>query len=791
MALPKLAFTKTWESALDFPTEELDEVKIRADAQLLHNEAKTFINEDLIPALGAPDAATDIGADIASVGGKTVQAVLDAHESRLNSGYNSTQTDAVVATNTNDLVKSVTFNDQDGKFTFTKKDGSTVVIDTVLEKVPVSMMFETVGGVTRIKLTNQDGTTSYADVSSLVDNYTFNNTTTVSLTPSGVGNQRVITADVRDTSIGLEKFTPAVVTTFEGYMATAAGSATAAQGSAASALLAKNAAATSEANALTFKSAAASSAQGAVTSAATAATKASDASTYAANATTSKLAAEAAKDQAVSAKNEAVAAQNNAVSAATSASTAVSGFDEKVAIANTNIDAKTAAFDTKVNTANTTIDAKTSTFDTKVLNANTDFDGKVRDANAAIDTKVGTANTSIENKVATGITSIDTKTSAFEAKAISANTTIEGMVSTATIKADEAAASATQAANAASEVWYGAEVATTKAVEAAASASTATAAIAGIAADANKAKSYAVGNTGTRTGENTDNAQYWSTVAREIATGDVASRTEARGYVAAHADAALLHKQSMGCLNLAGHSNVEGAHCAVGVKENISIRSVNAATKTITFWSPSKTVVVGDALQISYYNPETEDVFFREANASELVTATSIKITTNLPLPEIGEAHPGNLFVLKSSEEVEYIYAAHAEGIGTNATADAAHAEGEGTLASAYYAHAEGYGTEASGESSHAQNSNTVAQGKSQTAIGEFNIEQGVPETRTDTDHALIVGNGTDDTTRSNAMSLTWEGTLDVAKDVKVGGSSLLARIAALEAAVIAHGITL
>ena len=42
--LEKLEFTKNWTSAEDFPTYEPDETQVRADLQLLHDEAKAAIN---------------------------------------------------------------------------------------------------------------------------------------------------------------------------------------------------------------------------------------------------------------------------------------------------------------------------------------------------------------------------------------------------------------------------------------------------------------------------------------------------------------------------------------------------------------------------------------------------------------------------------------------------------------------------------------------------------------------------------------------------------------------------
>ena len=42
--LVKLEFSKDWTKAEDFPTYEPDESQVRADLQLLHNEAKAAIN---------------------------------------------------------------------------------------------------------------------------------------------------------------------------------------------------------------------------------------------------------------------------------------------------------------------------------------------------------------------------------------------------------------------------------------------------------------------------------------------------------------------------------------------------------------------------------------------------------------------------------------------------------------------------------------------------------------------------------------------------------------------------
>lgn len=96
----------------------------------------------------------------------------------------------------------------------------------------------------------------------------------------------------------------------------------------------------------------------------------------------------------------------------------------------------------------------------------------------------------------------------------------------------------------------------------------------------------------------------------------------------------------------------------------------------------------------------------------------------------------------------------HAEGNSTTARGSDSHAEGNSTIAGGIYSHAEGFLSEASASYSHAQNCFTKASSDSQTAIGKYNIED-INDT-----YAFIIGNGTDDDARSNAIAVKWDGTL-------------------------------
>ena len=103
----------------------------------------------------------------------------------------------------------------------------------------------------------------------------------------------------------------------------------------------------------------------------------------------------------------------------------------------------------------------------------------------------------------------------------------------------------------------------------------------------------------------------------------------------------------------------------------------------------------------------------------------------------------------------------HAEGTSTYASGFASHAEGGLTKASSDYSHAEGNFTTASGYCSHASGMYTCASNHSSYAIGKFNTEMtngGSYGSATGT--AFVIGNGTDTTSKSNAFSVQFNGTV-------------------------------
>ena len=76
----KAAFSKTWESAEDFPTVELSEEQVRADMQALHDEMKEYVNDVLIKDVAESfDAVADVMVGkVDSVNGTTGDVTLTA-----------------------------------------------------------------------------------------------------------------------------------------------------------------------------------------------------------------------------------------------------------------------------------------------------------------------------------------------------------------------------------------------------------------------------------------------------------------------------------------------------------------------------------------------------------------------------------------------------------------------------------------------------------------------------------------------------------------------------------------
>lgn len=167
-----------------------------------------------------------------------------------------------------------------------------------------------------------------------------------------------------------------------------------------------------------------------------------------------------------------------------------------------------------------------------------------------------------------------------------------GIVAQATAQANAAAGSASQAAgseqaaqSAANTASSAASSASQSAAAASGSASQASAAAASAAQSAasvdgiNKtAQSWAVGGTGTRPGEDTDNAKYWAQQAQTAVDGDFATKEDAQGYVTAHNESVGAHPDLR--VAVAGSVRYDSAQSLTDEQKAQARENINAANGT-------------------------------------------------------------------------------------------------------------------------------------------------------------------------------------------------------------------
>ena len=195
---------------------------------------------------------------------------LDSISTDISSRYTKEETNTKISEETTDLIKTISYTKGDGKFKITTKGGVVTEIDTDLEKIPASFELMEIDGKTYLRITNQDGTYTQTEVTSLLNVYSFSDSDTIDFTESP---KYSVTAIVKPNSITLDHLSLAAVSTLEGYVSAAAGSANSAAGSA-------SAAETSANNASTFNQ----SAKGYSESAAASKASASESATSAGNA---------------------------------------------------------------------------------------------------------------------------------------------------------------------------------------------------------------------------------------------------------------------------------------------------------------------------------------------------------------------------------------------------------------------------------------------------------------------------------------------------------------------------
>lgn len=197
-----------------------------------------------------------------------------------------------------------------------------------------------------------------------------------------------------------------------------------------------------------------------------------------------------------------------------------------------------------------------------------------------------------------------------------------GIVARATEQANAAAGSASQAAgseqsakdaagtatNAANSASQSAEAASGSASQASAAAAAAAGSAAGAEAASKTAQSWAVGGTGTRPGEDTDNAKYWAEKAQAVVGGDFATKVEAQGYVTAHNESDAAHSDIRKALEGKAAATHASQHGKDG-EDPITPAAIGAASLGADGKVP--------ASQLPETNTYTKDEILKDATAAK------------------------------------------------------------------------------------------------------------------------------------------------------------------------------
>ena len=179
----------------------------------------------------------------------------------------------------------------------------------------------------------------------------------------------------------------------------------------------------------------------------------------------------------------------------------------------------------------------------------------------------------------------------------------------------------------------------------------------------------------------------------------------------------------------------------------------NATLQSVTVNGVVKTQGTDYAIALT---PSSATIGFMTAPANGAVIEATYYTTTPLRAFTFGTRKTDS-FVAPDS---------FSAGNNNDASGSDSFAEGNGNTASGFASHVEGSGCTAAGGMSHAQNIGTIANGVNQTVVGRHNVpDPATPNDMATPTYAFIVGNGTSNTSRSNALGIKWNGDYEFQTD--------------------------
>lgn len=306
-------------------------------------------------------------------------------------------------------------------------------------------------------------------------------------------------------------------------------------------------------------------------------------------------------------------------------------------------------------------------------------------------------------------------------------------------------------------------------------------------------KSYAVGGTGTRPGEDSDNAKYYSEQAKAIA-GDVKVTGVKGAKEEKYRDGNVnLTPENIGAIpstggistgNLTVETSDEGSYF-IAKRNNTS----SGKSREVYFglqsdggnrgiWDKHTNVWVisiSDNKKNAFNGKATSaEKAYKDKNGNPIEETYAKKSIYNETTVSMGRKNGssvgtrsfafGNNVESSGSDSFSEGYEttasgfiSHAEGWKTTASGNRSHAEGYSTVASGFNSHSGGHLSKSKGINSFAYGLGAVAGSSGQSAIGWYNVDENNKDSYT---NPFVVGNGSDENTRSNAFRVNKSGSV-------------------------------
>jgi hypothetical protein len=223
------------------------------------------------------------------------------------------------------------------------------------------------------------------------------------------------------------------------------------------------------------------------------------------------------------------------------------------------------------------------------------------------------------------------------------------------------------------------------------------------------------------------------------------------------------HAEGLGTIALGDYSHAEGYQTKTGTQNAYYAQSVVSGIVTLSSSYGDVTGEFGADNRLYLYDQPFDNIYggtyiISQSYYSNPNTIVELYYTSVTTTPAyVGDINygivnwtgdqtiPGFVSHAEGASTQAIGIVSHAEGKDTQAIGDASHAEGDATQAIGDASHAEGDTTQAIGNYSHAEGLGTIASGAYQHVQGLYNITSSVSG-------AFIVGNGIDDSNRSNLV---------------------------------------